>query len=500
MSNGNEYDDILEGLDLIFGIQKTATDYSINQNQIAQTAEAQGILELNKKVAAQNAANLTVSKELLIGDMEDNELETKLLFGNIQKYGVNVEDWLKVDDKYQTKGPDGANKLLDDLGLELGKNLQVRVKYDQNAQVNLDRMTNRINVQREINDGLQEKVDDITSLWGHLENVGTDLELKGIKTKEDIKAYIYENKETFGIDKGIDFENIDWAKDVNHLARVFLKKRQSDTGVGFYQDPTVAQLKAAGLSTETTTWGRPIEEVADEDVALNLNQDFNSIQKTIGDIKTDFVGDAEIARKYSEFVERLNLDNFMNLKGGEKLWDRGEGPMDLKVELEQIIMSMVNDATETGWWEKTVWDKRSDVPLKENIREVAKLKPMTDDPQTTVDESTMMLSEQPLTRYKGVSNLYDRWIGGGVTAIRTLPSGETEPLTLPKTKIGGAPGIGASGLFNRVYAEDKMIAGESSPKGNAYGTTNEDLLLYKFLTMWKHIDDYAPTPIPDFMK
>ena len=142
MSNGN--DDFIEGINLIFDIQKTATDYAINKQKISQAAEAKGIVELNKQIATNNANNLKVSKELLYADSEDNEAETKFLFDDIKQYGVNVEDWLTIDDKYQTKGPDGANELLNDLGLELGNNLQVRVKYDQDARVNLDRLNNKI--------------------------------------------------------------------------------------------------------------------------------------------------------------------------------------------------------------------------------------------------------------------------------------------------------------------------------------------------------------------
>ena len=489
----NENDDILEGIDLLFNIQKTANDYRLNQQKLSQTMESKGILELNKQIASQNAANLTVSKELLKDDMEDNEAETKILFNNIKQYGVNVEDWLTVDDKYQTKGPDGANKLLDDLGLELGKNLQVRVKYDKEAQVNLDRMTNRINVQREINDGLQGKVDEITNLWGDLENVGTDLDFKGIKTKEDIKAYIFKNREKFGIDENIDFENIDWANDVNHLARAFLKKRTNADSVGFYADPTTAQMDAAGLSTDTDSYGRPIQEVKDEDIALNLNQDFANIKKTMGDISTDEIDDDEIRVKYSKWLEKLNLDNFMDLKGTGKMWDKGKGPLDLKAELENIILSIVKEGTEVPYFHRLGAGGSHSPDKSKDIRNTALLIPISDDgkddPLTpSVNEATDLRASQPLNRYKAVKNLYERWVESGVRTGQYNEDGKE--IVFPRTKIEGLRGGG--GFLNKEYADDQMISGKKAPKGG-YGTGNEDKLLYQFIKMWKNIDDYHPT-------
>ena len=478
--------------DIALDIQNT----KLNDQQKIAANEAKKVIAHNNIIEKRRGEEMEIRKQFLVDEREENETAINTSLNNIEKYNLNAEEWSKLDDQLKDKGINTTEdgwKTLNDLGLEYGNNFQIRVQHDNRLISDIDKASNLIKVQRLIIDDLNLKENALTGLNKHLENVGTELGYKNMKNKEDIQAYIFENKEEFGVSPDTKFEDIDWAKDVNELARGFLKKKESPTDVGFWQDPTSLQMEAAGLSSDAATWGRPIEEVKDEKIELNLNQSFASIQKTINDIKTEHTGDEELSRKYSGWLEDLNLDNFMDLKGSGKLWDEGTGPLDLKAKLEQKIVQMVTEGTEPGFFEG--FGLGGDKETKESVREYARIVPADDNPLTDYDESKNLISSQPLNRYNTVKLLHERWLGGGLDTGNVDDNGN--PIIIHADKVEGMKGAG--GLLNKTYAEDKMQVGKTNP-GDEYGTTQEDLLLYEFMKMWKHIDNYHPTPVPDFMK
>mgnify|MGYP003154569233 FL=1 len=68
---------------------------------------------------------------------------------------------------------------------------------------------------------------------------------------------------------------------------------------------------------------------------------------------------------------------------------------------------------------------------------------------------------------------------------------------LPKEKVKGRAGRGGVGLLNQEYADDEIYLRDKRP---TIGETPEDKLVYELLSLWKVIDDYAPTHIPDILK
>lgn len=189
------------------------------------------------------------------------------------KWNVNVNEWSTIDDQFQTE--DGKS-ILEGLGLEYGNDFRFREKFANDANAQLQNTENLVGLQDMIINDLISKKNEILSLQNDWLKVGTDAGLQNIKDLQDIKAYMLENRDRFGIDKDKTAEDISWADDTNQLAKAFMKMKDSSTDeYGFAMaSPTDAMLKAAGLSTKEGTRGIPVSVLEKQDLDFNMNANF----------------------------------------------------------------------------------------------------------------------------------------------------------------------------------------------------------------------------------
>ena len=482
-----EYRNKVKLANSFLGLTDTVLKHGIAKQGLQDAKNKSILVERNKELAEIRRNDLKYTSEFINDEREDNENKIKSLVDDIRGWGINATEWSKLDDNWQTQGGQDAFKAL---GIEYGENFQARALFGKNATEQLQNTQNLLQLQRKIIDDLEGKKNELTSLQEDWMKVGTGQGMKGWKDLEDIQHYILQHREKFGVPEGKKAEDMNWVDDVNFKARAFMKQKES--GKGFWEYPEAKEMSAVGLSTKAESYGIPRADVVEKDTQMNLNTDFNTIKGTIADIKQEHQDKGKV---YSEWLDELDLDNFLDLKGSEKLWDKD--PMKLKTKVEGKILGMVNKSTKATRIES--WFG-TNYPEHENIRKIAGLVPATDITGTDIDESLSLLTAQPLNRYKGVDALYERWLGGELEQRNVDPRTGKETMSyVGKTKVGGAPGIGASGLFNQEYAEDKMYH-DDYPRDDKFGTTAEDKLLYDLLSMWKKLDDYAPTYVPQSLR
>tara|TARA_R100000808_G_C2153045_1_gene162882 strand:- start:500 stop:1999 length:1500 start_codon:yes stop_codon:yes gene_type:complete len=488
----------------MFDILQNREKIKLAQTQLAQKAEEVNSINALKQIAQENKNNFTLTKENLHNRREENEVAIANLIKDIGAYNVVATEWSTLDDEWQTK--DGKEQLKN-MGVQYGEDFRLRETISTNAKEQLTNTANLIGLQDMIIDDLTRKKNQILDLSNDWLKVGMDAGFKNIKDSEDVKKYIKDNPQKFLKPSYTDEEGEYWttppehgsglpynvfrkdeegnqylekttlADELNPLGKAFLKTKDTAADKGFaFTTLTAPQLKQAGLSTKEGTYGTPLTELEEKDAQLNVNTYFNSIKSTIGDIKNELADDPQAGQWYTEILDDLDMDNFMDLKGGQTMWDKN--PDKLKEILEQKILLIFDHAT--TWSFLGQMEKPS---THDDVRKIAMLE--------------NNLHANPLNRYKGVSNLYERYVGGDTMVKGTDTYGNPINIPLPKEKVKGRPGRGGVGLLNQEYVDDVLYLRDRRP---TLGETPEDKLVYELLSLWKVLDDYAPTHIPDILK
>ena len=120
---------IFDNLDVITELVNTGLDMQSNVNQMNLAEDkliaANQALEIKNKQAnylKEDSRNYEIKKKYLTEEREDNETKINQLVNDMKRYGVNVEEYSKLDDKYL----ENDGKILGDLGVEYGENFQFR--------------------------------------------------------------------------------------------------------------------------------------------------------------------------------------------------------------------------------------------------------------------------------------------------------------------------------------------------------------------------------------
>ena len=440
----SEITDITGIFSALSNLEKT----KLVEEQLAQKQEEINYVRQLKQVNDKKKDDYNLTKENLYNRREENETEIARLVKEIGNWNVVAQDWSTLDDEHGKGKTEDGKEILKSLGLVYGENFKYKEQMSMDSAVQLQNTQSLIGFQDKIINDLTEKENQILRLQDDWLEVGTDANLKGLKDIEDIKAHMFENKEKFGISKDSNMENMDWAEGTNQLAKAFMKtKDTSSDKYGFAMETfTGPQLKQAGLSPE----GIPLTDEKNEDLELNLNSNFALLKEAQKRVATK--------DKDSKWAEDLGLSEFVDsVKGAGKLWDKEEGGMLIKQNIEMKLLDMLDHATDYSWVSGFMDEGKAGA----NVRDKYK-----------IEEART----NPALREAVISRIFEDYAGNFQTTSTNKETGVESSIDLPKPKSEG-------GKLNEQFAIDKLHFTRGA--GEHYGDAAEDDVFYYLLQTWK---------------
>jgi len=427
------------------------------EDQLAQKQEELNYTRHLKQVNDKKRDDYTLTKENLHNRREENETEIARLVKEIGNWNIVAQDWSTLDDEHgKGKTKDGL-EILKDMGLVYGENFKYKEQMSMDSAVQLQNTQSLIAFQDKIINDLTEKENQILRLQDDWLEVGTDANLKGLKDIEDIKSYMFENKEKFGISKDSTMENMDWVEGTNQLAKAFMKTKDTASDkYGFAMEtPTDKMLKAAGLSTKEGTRGIPTSDLEKQELDLNMNANFSLFKEALAKVKTK---DGN-----NKWAEDLGLSGFGELEGAGKLWDDERGAILLKDNMERKIIDMMKKSSDYSWVSNIMNFGKGTAQAQSGskVREDYKL----DD-----------LDNNPALREAVVSKIFDDYAGDEMVQKYDEDGNEAGYDIRKKEKSVG-------GLLNKKFEDDDIFFTQRS--GGDYGDAPEDEAFYYLLQTWK---------------
>ena len=251
---------IFDNLDVITELVNTGLDMQSNVNQMNLAEDkliaANQALEIKNKQAnylKEDSRNYEIKKKYLTEEREDNETKINQLVNDMKRYGVNVEEYSKLDDKYL----ENDGKILGDLGVEYGENFQFREILSDDYGQQLKNTEGLIKVQRDAIDVLGREYQQILNLQDDFLKVKDDAARGLVKNAIDYNdqmIYVNQNPEKFAKDaifKDGEFVDTDLIPreertpitpgiaaggnifELNELAKAFLSEKQNIGGVQY---------------------------------------------------------------------------------------------------------------------------------------------------------------------------------------------------------------------------------------------------------------------------
>ena len=480
--------DFLETLDKIFG-PNGMVDSIVDAQESTNKFRNEHIKSQTAALIAQNTLN---NKNLYELEKEEKKREYNTVLGDIKNSMGELELWGltsdiyndKIKEKFKTKE---FQSMLDETGTTLKDQIVFNYDVANNVKGSLNEIDEATKLNNEVLNVLSGMQKEIYGLKHHYAAVGTEKGFKAIVDEHDINEYISKNPEIFTQTLGeLDtnppnkntnpeaYEKWKQSQTENFLSIAFRKKQHEKGGkiYGYTPSYTADQRKEfrnAGLDSTFNT--------------LNINANMAQVNETLGKIRDK---DKAGSTTNLDWLKTHGLNQKYDLKGTKDAWDKPENQAQLKANLEQDIIKLMDYATTYSPFP----DVRTP-DVQESLRGELGFTPNTPVFDVSTSSYHTPPGEQVYTnvaqRNKSVRYLFERYVGGD-KVVGKNPDGTD--IIDAKPKISGAGGGG--GLLNQEYADDLIYLKRKAP--DSYGNNERDKLLYDLLNWWDAVDKSTPGP------
>jgi len=490
----DDLDDLLNIVQTGASIFNNVQKMNLAESQLIANENLVLLKDKQARIAQENKDNLTLRTNALTKTMDRNYVEITALNNFIERYDVNAMDMSKLDDEFRTKDADDVFK---GLGIEYLDGFNFRADIAETGEKQLENYENLVDYQNDSIRELTKQKNAILDLNKDLANVRDDLGIQRFKGLEDIKSYISDpdNREKFGLSTDIAFEDIDWAEDVNTLARVFMKKKDTPSDVGFWDIPKPATMTGKGVNPKT---GGIIMEEQSEDLRVEFGQlrTAYAAAKKIDDDNN--IGKGMSSGGYhSEYLEGINIDAIDKMLSGKNVYSK-ENQESLNSAKDQVGQTIL------AFLEKSIDDEHNN-KIGRTSDEIARLKEEFGFDKVKNNKGQMVFANKDKDVETLVLNaVVDKYIGNDTVPVYDEVTNTYKPEAVPRTKIPyGSPGQGGVGGLNEDYYLDKLYHGQKPPGMDdwglglfnidqsevAYGATSHDAVFYRLLKVYDRLDN-----------
>ena len=342
--------------DSLYQALNTLSNISLNMSRAAHEKEKLRHLERMqlqnqrfKENYQKQRDDYTLRLDVLKNTRETNYDQISSLGEELKIYTGQANDLknLYKDKKFQTEG---GEKTLEEMGLEIGNDWQVRMDIEKEADDILDTMTNQIDIQRMIIDDLSKrntKIEQVKQLTNKVafydeDNPGNSLLEKAVRGVDDFQRFVEENRDDPNTEE---IEGYFAAEPDQYLEQAFMSlaedTRKADVKThreARQAHKTELDIEAKELALDALRNPQEVSEISE--VFRGRMIDFQRTQSKFNLSINNISGQPNNTEDY-EFMNALGGVPSL-LKGDKDMYESRRAASDLKDELTNGILGVLN--------------------------------------------------------------------------------------------------------------------------------------------------------------